>query len=108
MTTIEEISVQQLKEKMDKQESFILIDVREPHEFELCKIEGAILIPLGSLESELSQLDKSADYVIQCRLGGRSAKGVEMMKKKGFESVVNLAGGITKWAQEIEPSMPTY
>jgi molybdopterin/thiamine biosynthesis adenylyltransferase/rhodanese-related sulfurtransferase len=105
---INEISVQKLKSMMDDNASFELIDVREPHEYELCKIDGSSLIPLNEVESELTQLDPEKTYVIHCKMGGRSAKAVRLMMDQGFSHVTNLAGGINSWAEEIDTSMPTY
>jgi rhodanese-related sulfurtransferase len=108
MSDVKEISVTDLKQKIDKNEDFTLIDVREEHEFHLCNIEGATLMPLGGLHDELGSLNKSHEYVIQCRSGKRSASACELMQDAGFTNVVNLAGGILAWADEIDSSMPSY
>ena len=105
---IEEISVQELQRKRDEGESFTLIDVREPHEVEIVSIDGATHIPLGELEDRLPQLDKSAAYVMHCKLGGRSAKATRLMLKHGFSNVKNVMGGITAWAKEVDTALPTY
>ena len=89
---IEEISVNDLKTYIDQNKEIELIDVREEFEYEICNIESAKLIPLGQFEEHLSQLDKSKSYVIHCKMGGRSAKAVELMKSNGFNDVKNLAG----------------
>ena len=90
---------------MDNGDTFTLIDVREEHEFDVCNIEGATLIPLGKFHDEIGNLNKSHQYVIHCRSGKRSAKACELMLEEGFSDVFNLAGGILEWAQEIDPSM---
>ncbi len=108
MADVKEITVTTLKKKIDNGEDFILIDVREEHEYHICNIEGATLMPLGGLHDELGSLNKSHEYVIQCRSGKRSAAACELMIEDGFTNVVNLAGGILAWAQEIDPSMPSY
>jgi adenylyltransferase/sulfurtransferase len=66
------------------------------------------LVPLGEFESSLDQCDKNREYVVHCKLGGRSAKAVQIMKNQGFSKVSNLVGGINAWAEEIDPSMPVY
>ena len=87
---IPEISVQDLKQKIDKNENFRIIDVREDHEHEICHLEQATLIPLAELEDHLADLDKAQSYVIHCKMGGRSAKAVQLMQAHGFNNVVNL------------------
>jgi adenylyltransferase/sulfurtransferase len=104
---IPEISVQKLKEKFDANEDFILIDVREQSEFDICNINGQ-LIPLNTLDDKLGDLDKSKEYVVHCKMGGRSARAVEQMQEAGFTNVVNLAGGILNWIQEIDSSLDRY
>jgi adenylyltransferase/sulfurtransferase len=105
---MEEITVTDLKEKMDRNDSFILVDVREPHEYEICNIAGSKLIPLGSLQSRLSELDKKKEIIMHCKGGMRSAKGVAILKNSGFSNVKNLKGGILAWAEEVNTDMPKY
>jgi adenylyltransferase/sulfurtransferase len=105
--SIPEISVAQLKASLDADEDFELIDVREPHEHQICNLEQAQLIPLGQIASQMSQFDSTKRYVVHCKLGGRSAQAVELMRQAGLDAT-NVAGGITAWAQQIDPSMPTY
>lgn len=105
---IEEISVVELKRMMDEGTPFRLIDVREPHEYQFCKIEGAELIPLGTLSRHLQAMDKSLLYILQCRSGGRSAEAVKQMNRAGFTKVKNLAGGILEWSAKIDPHIPQY
>ncbi len=105
---IPEISVKELKSKMDKKEKFVLVDVREPNEYEICKIPGSKLIPLGKLPERVSELDSADEIIVQCHFGGRSAKGVDLLQKIGFKKVKNLAGGIDAWSQEIDPTVPKY
>ncbi|MEK9727243.1 MAG: molybdopterin-synthase adenylyltransferase MoeB [Candidatus Margulisiibacteriota bacterium] len=106
-TVIPEISVHKLKEKLDNGDDFILIDVREPAEYEICDINGR-LIPLNTLTDHLDSLDKNQAYVVHCKLGGRSAKAVEEMQAAGFTNVVNLSGGIIDWIDEIDSSLDRY
>ena len=104
---VPEISVHKLKEKIDANEEFALIDVREESEYEICNINGK-LIPLNTLDEHFDQLDKSAEYVVHCKMGGRSARAVEQMQDFGFTNVVNLAGGILEWIDEIDDSLDRY
>ena len=105
---VDDITVFDLKEKFDKEDTFELIDVREPHEYDICAIESAVLIPMGDLEDSLESLDKSKSYVVHCKSGGRSARAVAMMKEYGFQNVVNLAGGILSWADNIDTALNKY
>jgi adenylyltransferase/sulfurtransferase len=109
MDRMPEMTVRQLKDKLDKEAgTFELIDVREPQEYQLCNLAEAKLIPLGELPGRLHELDSSKEYVVHCKMGGRSAQAVQLMQQAGFAKVHNLTGGITAWAQEIDTSMPTY
>lgn len=85
-----------------------LIDVREPHEWAIARIEGATLIPLAALDSRLGELPRDRDIVVHCKAGGRSAQAVKRLRAAGFERVWNLAGGIQRWSQEVDPGVPTY
>jgi adenylyltransferase/sulfurtransferase len=85
-----------------------LIDVREPHELEISRLEGADLIPLGQLASRLSELDSAEDIVLFCKAGTRSARALELLASAGFRKMKNLKGGINAWAREVDPSMPIY
>lgn len=105
--SIPEISVADLKAKLDKKEKFVLLDVREPHEYEIAKIEGSTLIPLGKLPERFGEIDKAAKVIVHCKMGGRSAKAVQFLREKGYDAT-NVAGGINAWAQEIDPSVATY
>ncbi len=102
-----EISVEELKAKLDRREDFVLLDVREPHEHDLCRIEGSTLIPLGELPERAGELDKGKKLVVHCKMGGRSAKAVRLLLDKGY-SAVNVAGGINAWSERIDPSVPQY
>jgi rhodanese-related sulfurtransferase len=102
-----DITVTELKEKMDKGESIILIDVREPHEFELSNLGGR-LIPLSTLPSTLEDLAdmKEEEIIIHCKSGGRSGQAAAFMRQQGFKNVRNLLGGILDWKSKIDPSLP--
>ncbi len=101
------ISVQELKAAIDAEEDFELIDVREPHEHQICNIRSASLIPLGQIAEQLSQFDPNKRYVVHCKLGGRSTHAVELMRQAGLDAT-NVSGGITAWAKEVDQTMPTY
>lgn len=108
VATVEEISVRELKQRLDRKESFVLLDVREPSEFDICRIPGSKLIPLGDLGKRVSELSKESEIVIHCKSGGRSRKAVEFLQQAGFRRLKNVAGGITAWADEVDPSVPKY
>jgi adenylyltransferase/sulfurtransferase len=103
-----EIDAVELKAKLDRGDDFKLIDVREPHEFQICRIPGSTLIQLGELPKHLSELDQSAEYVMHCKMGGRSAKAVDLLKQSGFKNVRNMTGGILAWSDKVDPTVPKY
>lgn len=106
---MKEITVQELKEKMDAGEDFQLIDVRQPDEYAFAKIEGSKLIPLGEIIQRMDELDASKPIVMQCKSGGRSAKAIEFLQASGFEGdMSNLVGGILAWSAQIDPNVPQY
>jgi sulfur-carrier protein adenylyltransferase/sulfurtransferase len=102
------ISVRELKAKMDNEEALTLIDVREPYEYEIARIDGSRLIPLGDLETHVSELPRTGTLVLQCHSGGRSEHAVRILQAAGFENAVNLAGGIDAWSVEVDPAVPRY
>ena len=104
---VPEITVEELKEKLDNGEGISVLDVREPHEYEVANI-GARLLPLGELPERLAELDKDAPLAIHCKTGGRSAKAVRLLQDAGFQNAFNVKGGITAWSEEIDPSVPKY
>jgi adenylyltransferase/sulfurtransferase len=105
---VEEITARELKSRLDAGEPLTVVDVREPHEAAICRIEGARLVPLGSLPERLHELDSAQSYVLHCRSGVRSAKAVALLREAGFRRVLNLQGGILAWARDVDPSLPTY
>lgn len=107
---IQEISVEELKKKLDHHEDFTLIDVREPFEHQIAHIKAAQLIPLGQLEARLKELEssKQKEIVVHCHHGGRSRRALEFLKSKGFSNLKNVAGGIDEWSQKVDPSVPRY
>jgi molybdopterin/thiamine biosynthesis adenylyltransferase/rhodanese-related sulfurtransferase len=102
-----EISVEELKKKLDAKEDVFVLDVREPHEYQICNI-GGHLIPLGDLPKRVSELDSSKNIVAHCRSGVRSGKAVDFLRQAGFTKVQNLTGGILAWADRVDPKMPKY
>jgi adenylyltransferase/sulfurtransferase len=102
------ITVQELKEKMDKGDAFVLVDVREPQEIAISQLPGSLKIPLGSLPANVNKLSTADAIVVHCRTGGRSAKAVEFLMTAGFRKVWNLTGGIDRWAVDIDPTVPRY
>jgi adenylyltransferase/sulfurtransferase len=105
---VEEISAPELKRRLDAGEPLEIIDVREPHEWAICRIEGARLLPLGSLAARMHELDSAHTYVMQCKSGARSAKAQGLLRQAGFRRVLNLRGGVQAWAREVDETMPTY
>ena len=106
---IDEISAVDLKRRMDEGDDIQLIDVRQPDEWAVAKIEGAKLIPLGELMNRVNELDPNRETVIHCKTGVRSAKAVEFLTQRGFTaSLKNLKGGITAWSNEVDPTVPKY
>lgn len=106
---VPEITVHELKARLDGGDRPFILDVREPREYDIANLEGT-LIPLGELPERLGELDayKDQPIVVHCRSGARSANAVSFMKAQGFSGAVNLKGGTLAWSKEIDPSMPTY
>jgi rhodanese-related sulfurtransferase len=102
------ITVQELKQKLDRGDTLTLIDVREPWEYNIAKIEGAQLVPLGSLGTEYKKLDPNAEIVIHCHMGMRSMDATQFLLQQGFKNVKNLTGGINAWSMQVDPSVPKY
>jgi sulfur-carrier protein adenylyltransferase/sulfurtransferase len=107
MAPLPEITVEELKSKLDAKEDIFVLDVREPHEYQICNI-GGHLIPLGQLAQRVGELDPDQHIVAHCRSGKRSADAIEFLRKQGFEKIQNLRGGILAWADRIDPKMPKY
>lgn len=103
-----EIEPQEVKARIDRGDNFILIDVREPHEHQICHIPQAQLIPLGTVQARLGEFDKNAEIVLHCKSGVRSGKAQAMFKEAGFTRVLNMKGGILAWSDKVDPSVPKY
>lgn len=105
---MKELSVKELKAWMDQREDFQLIDVREQYEYEICNL-GGLLIPMGEVMTQTDAIARDKKVVVHCRMGGRSATIVQMLEAQlGLDNLYNLKGGITAWAKEVDPQMPTY
>jgi len=104
---IPEIQPEELKRRLDAGEDIFVLDVREPHEYQICNLNGH-LIPLGDLPKRMNELDSSREIVAHCRSGVRSGKAVDFLRQAGFRKVKNLAGGILAWADKVDPRMPKY
>lgn len=102
------MTVHELKQLRDAGDDHFLLDVREPHEQAICRIEGARLIPLGELENRAAELPNGKRILVHCKSGGRSARAVSKLRELGFENVWNISGGIIAWAREIDPEMAEY
>ena len=107
MPSVPEITVEELKRKLDANEHVLVLDVREPHEYQICNL-GGHLIPLGDLPNRLRELEPGRETVVQCRSGVSSAKSVFQLQRAGFSNVTNLRGGILAWADRVDPTMPKY
>jgi len=107
--TMEEITAIELKQRLDKGDDIQIIDVREPHEYEIGQIPNSTLIPLGQVLNRMNEIDPDRETVVHCKMGGRSAKAIDALKRSGFPGkLVNLAGGITAWSNDVDPSVPKY
>jgi len=106
-TNLPEITPRDLKARLDRGDDLYILDVREPHEYQICNLNGH-LIPLGELASRVNELDSSREIVAHCRSGKRSADAVQFLQKAGFRKIWNLKGGILAWSDEVDPSVPKY
>src|SRR3989475_210738 len=108
-TTMEEITATELKQRLDQGDDIQIIDVREPHEYEIGQIPNSKLIPLGQVLNRMNEIDPERETVMHCKMGGRSAKAIEALQRAGFSGqLINLKGGITAWSNEVDPSVPKY
>ncbi len=103
-----QMTVEQLKEKLDRGEKPFILDVREPMEYKMANIAGAVLIPLGEIPRRFNELNPEQEIVVQCHHGNRSQRAVEFLYEKGFKNVKNLAGGIDAWSVKIDKKVPRY
>jgi len=104
-----QLTPQELQQRLQRGDRPFILDVRQPEEFQISRLPGSTLIPLAELPSRLGELDPAADIVVHCKVGGRSQKAVDFLRQQaGFKNVRNLAGGIDRWAREVDPSMARY
>jgi sulfur-carrier protein adenylyltransferase/sulfurtransferase len=103
-----EISPEELKQRLDRGEKVFILDVRNPPEYDICRIPGSVLIPLPDLPVRTRELDADQEIVVHCKSGMRSAKAIGFLREQGFHKLRNLTGGILAWAQKVDPTMPTY
>jgi adenylyltransferase/sulfurtransferase len=104
---ISEITATDLKKRLDRGDKLFILDVREPHEYQICNLNGK-LIPLGELPRRVNELDSSVEMVVHCRSGKRSADAIHFLQQAGFKKLLNLKGGVLAWADEVDPRMPKY
>lgn len=106
---MESITATELKARLDAGNDIQIIDVRQPSEHAFARIEGARLIPLGEVVARMDEIDPTRETVIQCKMGGRSAQAIEMLRQAGYTGdLKNLSGGITAWSNEVDPTVPKY
>jgi sulfur-carrier protein adenylyltransferase/sulfurtransferase len=103
-----EISAVELKQRLDRGDHLKIVDVREPNEYQINRIEGSTLIPLGDVPKRYGELDPNDEIVVHCKMGGRSAKAADYLRSVGFKRVLNLKGGILDWVDKVDPSQPKY
>jgi adenylyltransferase/sulfurtransferase len=107
-TSNTDVTAKEVKAMQDQHADFLLLDVREPHEYQIAKIAGSTLIPLGDLAKRMHELTGANEIIAHCKSGMRSAKAVELLKQSGFKRVRNMAGGILSWSDTVDPSVPKY
>jgi rhodanese-related sulfurtransferase len=106
---MQEITATELKKRLDAGEDIDLIDVRQPDEYAFANIEGAKLIPLGEVIARMDEFDSTKTVVVHCKMGGRSARAIEELYRRGHTGeLINLVGGITAWSNEVDPKVPKY
>jgi adenylyltransferase/sulfurtransferase len=103
-----EITSTELKVRLERGDDVLVVDVREPNEYQINRISGSVLIPLGELPRRHAELPRDRDIVMQCKVGARSAKAMDFLKSVGFTRVQNLRGGILDWIDKVDPSQPKY
>ena len=107
MNGIPQLSPVELKQRIDAGEDLLILDVREPHEYQIANLGGK-LIPLGQIPTRLAELDPGREIVVHCKMGGRSQRAAEFLRQAGYAKVSNLAGGIHAWSREVDAALPLY
>ena len=106
---MEEITPAELKQRLDKGDDIQIVDVREDNEVAIGRIPNSIHIPLGQILARMDEIDPNRETVVHCKMGGRSARAIDAMQRSGFQGkLVNLKGGILRWSDEVDPSVPKY
>jgi adenylyltransferase/sulfurtransferase len=103
-----EITVEELKTRLDRGDDLFILDVRNPEEYQICKLEGSTLIPLPALPQRIGELDRNREMVVHCKSGMRSQRAIAFLRTQGFTRLANLKGGILAWADRIDHTMPKY
>ena len=103
-----EITALELKQRLDRGDALTIVDVREPNEYQINRIPGSVLIPLGDIPKRYNELDPSAELIMQCKSGARSGRAADFLRSVGFKRVLNLKGGILDWIDKVDPSQPKY
>ena len=106
---MEEITPAELKQRLDKGDDIQIVDVREDNEVAIGRIPNSIHIPLGQILGRMNEIDPNRETVVHCKMGGRSARAIEALQRTGFQGkLMNLKGGILRWSDEVDPSVPKY
>jgi adenylyltransferase/sulfurtransferase len=108
VSTATEITSVELKQRLDRGDKLKIVDVREPNEYQINRIPGSELIPLGDVPKRVNELDPNDEIVVHCKMGGRSAKAADFLRSVGYKKVLNLKGGILDWIDKVDPSQPKY
>jgi rhodanese-related sulfurtransferase len=106
---MEEITPAELKQRLDKGDDIQIVDVREDNEVAIGRLPNSIHIPLGQILSRMNEIDPNRETVVHCKMGGRSARAIDALQRSGYQGkLVNLKGGILRWSDEVDPSVPKY
>ena len=106
---MDEITPAELKQRLDKGDDIQIVDVREANEVAIGRIPNSIHIPVGQILNRMNEIDPTRETVVHCKMGGRSARAIEALKRSGFQGkLANLTGGILRWSDEVDPSVPKY
>ena len=108
VNTATEIASVELKQRLDRGDALKIVDVREPNEYQINRIAGSVLIPLGDIPKRYNELNPNDEIVVHCKMGGRSAKAADFLRSVGFKRVLNLKGGILDWSDKVDPTQPKY
>ena len=103
-----DITPEQLKKRIDAGENLFVLDVRNPNEFQICRIPGTVLLPLPELPARFAEVPKDREVIVHCKSGARSQKAIDFLKSQGYTKLVNLTGGILGWADKVDQGMPKY